>query len=258
MAALDVDLAALDGRLTSCDVQIRGLALLARRGDAAAVAKIAEARSRKVAIGVEVDFTAAARVQLNEKLAAAIEREAQEAREAMSAEALAFAEVVEPLGAKLDQALGEFKAGYLDLKRQLHAAERAGYGPGAAVVGTALANAWRNVLWTVTELEVKPPGEGPRRSFSSLTASWSAAAEGAAKRLLAPPAASPSSPRPNGVNGAAHPASSKPAAERSIPRQVDLSERLPGDDPSFVVHEDRNAADAAIRAAAAGPQGRKP
>jgi len=42
-----------------------------------------------------------------------------------------------------------------------------------------------------------------------------------------------------------------------IPKQTDVGAALPGDDPSSVVHADRNAAIAAIAAAAAGPAGRK-
>ena len=48
--------------------------------------------------------------------------------------------------------------------------------------------------------------------------------------------------------------------ERLIPKQTDVGAALPGDDPSSVVHADRNAAIAAIAAiaaAAAGPAGRK-
>jgi hypothetical protein len=150
----------------------------------------------------------------------------------LAAEARAFADAIGPVGAALDRALGEFKVSYLDLKDRLHRAEQREYGPSAAVVGTALANAWRNLLWTVTELDVKPPGEGPRRSFSSLTASWSAAAEGAAKRLTEPPA---SPTRPNGSNGAARsPAST---SERRAPRQVDVGERFADDPAGFEIKE---------------------
>jgi hypothetical protein len=255
MAQIDVDLAALDGRLTSCETRLRGSALLARRGDPTAVKLVAEARAAKLAIAVEVDLTHSARQALAAEVDAAIEREAAEARKAMSAEALAFAEVVEPIGAALDEALAKFREGFTDLKRRLHHAERRGYGPAGAVVQSALAQAVRAALWRISELGIPSPDSSLGRSFSMLTASWAGAARGGSQRLLmAPPALAP---KPNGVNGAAHPASSKPAAERSIPRQVDLSERLPGDDPSFVVHEDRNAANAAIAAMAAGP-GRKP
>jgi hypothetical protein len=256
LGAIDVDLQRLDGELTSADVRLRGSALLARRGDPAAVKQVVEARASKTDIAVEMDLMAAARAALTVELAAALEREAQAARETHAAEARAFADAIGPIGAMLDKSLSDFKIAYLDLKRRLNVAKMAEYGPGGDVVGASLKNALRAILWDVTELDVKPPGEGPRRSFSSLTASWSAAAEGAAKRLLAPPPAL--APKPNnGVNGAAHPASSKPAAERSIPRQVDLAEALPGDDPTFKVHADRDAANAAIRAAAVGPQGRK-
>jgi hypothetical protein len=254
LSALDLDLGALDGRLSSCDARIRGLALLARRGDAASVKQIAEAKSLKVSIATEIDFTSAARVQLNEELAQALEREATEARKKISDEALAFAQLVEPLGAVLDEHLTKFRDGFVDLKKRLHDAELRGYGAGGAVVQSALTQAMRAALWRITELSIPPPEGGLGRSFGWLTTSWSGAARGAAKRLLAPPA---TPPKPNGANGAAHPASSGPVVERLIPKRADLSEPMAGDDPSFKVHADRAAADRAIAAAAAGP-GRKP
>ena len=60
LAQIDTDLSAQDGRLSSCDTQVRVLALLARRGDPAKVKGIAEARSLKVSIACEIDFTSAA------------------------------------------------------------------------------------------------------------------------------------------------------------------------------------------------------
>jgi hypothetical protein len=98
LAALDLNLERLDGRRVSCDVQVQGLALLAHRGDAGAVKKIGECRSAKAAIACEAELTLAARTALTVELRAAIEREAAEAtREALSAEALAFAQMVEPI-----------------------------------------------------------------------------------------------------------------------------------------------------------------
>ena len=129
LAQIDTDLSAQDGRLSSCDTQVRVLALLARRGDPAKVKGIAEARSLKVSIACEIDFTSAA----------------------------------------------------------------------------------------------------------------SGAQCGAGCRA-----------RARGDGGAAG-----EAAERLIPKQTDVGAALPGDDPSSVVHADRNAANAAIAAAAAGPAGRK-
>jgi hypothetical protein len=233
MVQLDIDMAALDGRRSTVDCQIKFHALAARRGDPAAVKGVAEARSKKVSIGVEADLMAAARSALDAELQAAIDREAAAARAAHAAEALALAEAIEPIGGQLDEALAVFKEAYVDLKRRLHHAEQRGFGPGAALVGTALANAWRNMLWTVTELEVKPPGEGPRRSFSSLTSSWAGAARGASQRLLAPPALPPS-PK---SNGAAHPAPSRP-----IPRQTDIGERFKDDPKEFVIKDPKELA----------------
>jgi hypothetical protein len=254
MAGIDIDLEALGGRLTSCDVQIRGLALLARRGDPAALKQIVAARASKTDVAGEMDLMAAARTALNAELDAALEREAQEAREAMSAEALAFAEVVEPIGATLDKVLAAFKEAYADLKGRLHHAEGRGYGPSGAVVQSALTQSLRSTLWRISELAIESPHEGLGRSFSSLTASWAGAARGGAQRLLmAPPAGSPPSPKANGSKPL--PASSGPA--RSIPKQVDLAEALPGDPGEFKVYADRAAADGAIAAAALGP-GRKP
>jgi hypothetical protein len=223
MAALDLDLSALDGRLSSCDAQVRAAALLARRGDAGAVAKVAEARAKKVAIGVEVDLMAAAKVQLSEELQLALDREAAEARKAMSAEALAFAEVVGPLGAKLDEALAAFKKAYTDLKARMHAAEQRGYGPSGEVVQSALTQSLRSALWRFNELGIESPHAGLGRSFSSLTTSWAGAARGGAVRLLAPPGPVP---KPNGANGSSR-----------LPKQTDVGERFADDDPAFTVKD---------------------
>jgi hypothetical protein len=234
-------------------VQIRGLALLARRGDAAAVAKIAEARSKKVAIGVEVDFTSAARVQLSEELAAAVAREELEQRKIAAATAEGFAAEIAPMGRVLDEAIGSFVSAYRAMKGALSAANRAGHGPSEAQVQANCQQAFRMVFWQLPEFETKGPDV--RTTFSKLTSAWADNAKGAAERLLAP--AVPAPMKANSANGAAlsmPPNGSKPA--RLIPKRIDLSERLPGDDATFEVHADRNAADAAIRAAAAGP-GRK-
>jgi hypothetical protein len=230
LQAIDVDLSALDGKLTSADVRLRGSALLARRGDPAAVKQVAEARSQKVAIGVEVDLTNAARVQLSEELQAALDREAQEARKAMSDEAKRFADEVGPLGAQLDEALATFKQAYTDLKGRLHQAELRGYGPSGVVVQSALTQSLRAALWRITELAIEAPHEGLGRSFRSLTASWSGAARGAAARLLAPPAAS--SPRLNGLNGSAPSAPSRP-----VPRPTDIGEKFADDPANFTIKD---------------------
>ena len=233
LRALDADLLALDGRLTSCDAQVRCLALLARRGDAGSVRKIAEAKSQKVAIGVEIDFTSAARVALNAEIDAAVEREAAEARKAISDEALRFAAEVEGLGAQLDEALATFKEAYADLKGRLHRAEQRGYGPGGALAQSALTECLRASLWRFSELAIEPPHQGLGRSFSSLTVSWAGAARGGAQRLLAPPALPPS-PK---SNGAAHPAPSRP-----IPRQTDIGERFKDDPKEFVIKDPKELA----------------
>jgi hypothetical protein len=225
LQALDVDLEQLGGKLSTCDVRIRGLALLARRGDAASVKQIAEAKSLKVAIGVEIDFTAAARVALSAEINAALEREAAEARKVAAAAAEKFAADVGPLGAVLDETLRRFKAAYLDLKLRLHEAERSGHGPAAAVVQASLVQATRAMLWDIAELEIKPWEGARKRSFAELTALWAGAAMGAAMRLLAPPAAS--SPRVNGANGSSRP----------LPGPTDVGERFHDDDPAFTIKE---------------------
>jgi hypothetical protein len=232
MADIDVDLSALGGKLTTCDVRIRGWALMARRGDKDAIRQIAEARSAKLSIGVELDLVAAARTALTEELAQALEREAQKAREAHAAEARAFADTIEPVGATLDRALGEFRDAYLDLKRRLHAAEQGGFGPSGALVQANLTQSLRALLWRITELEIQAPNAGLGKPFSSLTSGWSDAARGAAKRLLAPPASSSSSPGPNGMNGSSRP----------IPGPTDIGERFADDGPAFTIKDPKELA----------------
>jgi hypothetical protein len=224
---LDLDLGALDGRLTSCDVRIRGLALLARRGDVASVKQIAEAKSLKVSIATEIDLTSAARTALNAELAAALDREAAEVRRVAAAEAEKFAAAIGPVGAELDRLLSGFKSIYLDLKLRLHAAERSGHGPAAAVVQASLVQATRAMLWDIAELEIKPWEGARKRSFAELTASWAGAAMGAAKRLLGPPAPSP---KPNGVAPAAGP-------KGLVPKQADVGERFADDPENFTIKD---------------------
>jgi hypothetical protein len=138
LAALDLDLERLDGLLASGAVQLRYHALSARRGDPEAVKAVAACEATKRSILSEIELAGAAKVALNAELQAALDREAAQARKAMSDEALAFAQMVEPIGAKLDQALAAFKEAYADLKGRLHRAEERGYGPGGAVVQSAL------------------------------------------------------------------------------------------------------------------------
>jgi hypothetical protein len=243
LAALEVDLAALDGRRSTVDCQIKFYALSARRGNPAAVKGIADARAAKRAVNEEIEHATAARAQLNAEIGAALEREAAADRKRASDEALKFAAEVEPIGVVLDEAILRFRDQYLDLRRRLHAADVAGHGPSAALVQSALTQALRAVLWRITELGISSPDAGLGRSFASLTSAWSGAARGASQRLLAPPA---SPPRVNGANGS-----------RPLPPQADMAERLPNDDANFAVYDDLAARDAAVRAAAAGP-GRKP
>jgi hypothetical protein len=221
LAQVDLELQSLDGRLSSCDAQVRAAALLARRGDAGAVAKVAEARARKIAIGVEADLTSAARTQLTEELHAALAREAQAAREAAAAAAEKFAAAIGPVGAELDEALGRFRDAYLDLKAKMHAAEQAGYAPSGMIVQSALTQSLRAALWRIGELGIESPHAGLGRSFVSLTASWAGAARGGAQRLLELP---PPVPKPNGANG-------------MVPKQVDVGERFTDDPVNFEVRE---------------------
>jgi hypothetical protein len=192
---------------------------------------------------------------LDAELQAAIDREAAEVRKAISDEAARFADEVGPIGLTLDEALGKLREGYLELKRKMHAADQRGYGPGAAVVQSALTQTLRAALWRIVELSIELPHAGLCRSFSSLTQAWAGAARGAAARILWPPTpAAPSpSPRPNGSNGAKPVVQSEPP-DRSIPNQVDVSAPLPGDDPTFVAYSDPNEANAALVAASRGPK----
>jgi hypothetical protein len=231
MAALDLDLGALDGRLTSCDVQIRGLALLARRGDAASVKQIAEAKSLKVSIATEIDFTAAARVQLNEELAAAVAREELEQRKIAAAAAEKFAAEITPMGPVLDEAIGSFVSTYRAMKAALSAANRAGHGPSEAQVQANAQQAFRTSLWQLPEFETKGPDV--RKTFAQLTASWAHNAKGAATRLLAPPAAPRPALKANGANGVA------PAADPKglVPKRVDVGERFADDPANFTIKD---------------------
>jgi hypothetical protein len=223
MAQVELDLAALDGRLTSCDARIRGLALLTRRGDKDAIRQIAEAKSLKVALSTEVDFTAAARIQLNAEINAAIEREAQEARRVAAEEAEKFAAAIGPVGAELDRLLSGFKSAYLDLKLRLHEAERSGHGPAATVVQASLVQATRAMLWDIAELEIKPWEGARKRNFAELTAAWAGAAMGAAMRLLAP--AAPAA-KANGSNGS-----------RPVPGPTDIGELFADDPVNFTIKD---------------------
>jgi hypothetical protein len=238
LRALDTDILALDGKLSTADCKIKFHALNARRGSPDAVKSIIDSEALKRSIASEMSHAAAARAELLREIEVAVEREAQEARQAISDEAVRFAGEVEPLGRVLDETVTRFKDIYSDLKRRLHQAEQRGYGPSGSVVQSALTQALRASLWRIAELAIEAPHVGLGRSFGSLTVSWSGAAEGAAKRL-APPATAPV-PKPNGH--------SNPAG-----RVVDLSAPLPGDDPTFVAYGDRNEANAALAAASRGP-----
>jgi hypothetical protein len=244
---LDLDYAALDGKLSSVNTRVRYYALSGRRGDADAVRSVVDSEAARRSIQSEMLHTAAARAALLGEFDVALEREAAEQRAQVAAEARKFGEAIGPVGAELDRLLSEFKNSYIDLKRRLHQGEMAGYGPSGSVSASALTPALRASLWRITELAIEAPHTGLGRSFASLTRSWSGAAEGAAKRLLAPPSSPPS--RPNGANGA------KPLPSGGkMPRQADLTAQLDGDDSGFTVYADRGEADAGLAAASRGPK----
>jgi hypothetical protein len=256
LAQVDLDMLEMDGRLSSEAAKIRLHALSARRGDAGAVKAIADCHARKLSIASEIDFTGAAKVALAAELREAVAREEAQARQVISDEAQRFAAEVAPIGAAIDQALATFVEVFIDLKSQLHLAEARGYGPSGLVVQSALTQSLRSALWRITELGIPSPHEGLGRSFASLTSSWSGAAGGASARLLQPPGSVPASPaKPNGAsvppkanagNSGIEDAKPLPGPNQQlvqhpdghwvlIPKQTDISERLPGDPRGFQV-----------------------
>jgi hypothetical protein len=223
MAALDLDLEALDGKLSSCDARIRGLALLARRGNKDAIRQIADCRATKLSITSEIDVATAARLALVAEMAEAVRREELEQRRIEAAAAEKFAAEIAPMGRALDEAIGSFVSAYRAMKTALSAANRAGYGPSEAQVQAVSQQAFRTQLWQLPEFETKGPDV--RKTFAQATSGWAEGARGAAVRLLAPPAASP--PKPNGANGSSRP----------VPGPTDIGERFADDPANFIIKD---------------------
>jgi hypothetical protein len=246
LAAVDRDLAAAAERQAASARAIEQNAVAAFRGREAAKNRITALEDERLREDAARRRLEAARRVIQGELAEAERAEARELARARAAEAAAFADALEARGAAVDKSLEDFVRGYLSLRDDLTSAHRRGFGPGPALVESALVAAWRVALWrAIPELQVPAP-EGNRRTFSDLTRAWAGAARGAAGRLGQPPAGP--SPGLGEVAGGA----AAPTQPTSAARDIHAA-ALSGDDPTFTVYKDRAAADAAHAAAARGP-----
>jgi hypothetical protein len=90
---------------------------------------------------------AACEVELRDALA----REESEARAAAAAEARAFADAIEPMGAKLDRLLSEFKSTLLKMKSDLASGNLRGHAPSASQVEASCQQVFRVMFWGTHE-----------------------------------------------------------------------------------------------------------
>jgi hypothetical protein len=234
LAGLDAKLSDLSEKSRAAGDKLRELSLAIVRNDSTANGRAVQLKKLLGEVADEIELVTAAKGVLSTEIAAALEREAAEVRAGVAAEARGFADKIEPIGAELDELTAKLKSTYLSLKRSLSAAQQGGYGPNANIVGTLLSEAFRGALWDIPELKLEPPHTSIRRSCASLTTSWAGGARGAAERLLLPPGTS--LPRRNGHPPPVEQVLGVPA-ERLIPKRVDLTESLPGDDPTFRAYD---------------------
>ncbi len=225
----------------------------ARRGDPAAVKRIAESEAKKRSIEISISHAGFSKELLAGEITEAEHHEAYERRKVEAAEQERVAELLDSCADECDAALTAFRVGYMklvELGRQANPyreddfAAAARPGGRESLIRSNLVECFR---WAMHDaglkwLDIKPPhpltallderglptGTPPKPTFARCARSWATAARGAAKRLLAPVG-------PKKANG--HDAVAAALKLNGKPYHPDIGEALPGDPPNFRIYD---------------------